>query len=74
VPLFIVLEGYVTISRTGKDEKILAVRKAGQFTDEMSVISGKRSLLKARVTGNGSILELSRDKVLSLMAKDTGVG
>src|SRR5882757_3854843 len=35
---------------------------------------GKRSLLKARVTADGSVLELSRDKVLSLMAKDTELG
>ena len=63
VPLFIVLEGSVAISRTGEDDKILAVREPGQFTGEMSVISGKRSLLKARVTGNGSLLELSREKV-----------
>src|ERR1700735_4464293 len=74
VPLFIVLEGNVSISRTGEDDKILAVREATQFTGEMSVISGKRSLLKARVTGDGSVLELSRDKVLSLMAKDTELG
>ena len=33
-----------------------------------------RSLLKARVTGDGRVLELSRDKVLSLMAKDTELG
>ena len=74
VPLFIVLEGIVSISRTGEDDKILAVREAGQFTGEMSVISGKRSLLKARVTDDGSVLELGRDKVLSLMAKDTELG
>jgi len=74
VPLFIVLEGSVSISRTGEDDKILAVREANQFTGEMSVISGKRSLLKARVTCDGSVLELSRDKVLSLMAKDTELG
>ncbi len=73
-PLFIVLEGNVSISRTGEDDKILAVREANQFTGEMSVISGKRSLLKARVTGDGSVLELSRDKILSLMAKDTELG
>ena len=74
VPLFIVLEGNVSISRTGEDDKILAVREANQFTGEMSIISGKRSLLKARVTGEGSVLEISRDKVLSLMAKDTELG
>ena len=74
VPLFIVLEGNVSISRTGEDDKILAVREANQFTGEMSVLSGKRSLLKARVTADGSVLELSRDKVLSLMAKDSELG
>jgi thioredoxin reductase (NADPH) len=74
VPLFIVLEGAVSIGRAGEDDKILAVREANQFTGEMSAISGKRSLLKARVTGDGSVLELSRDKVLSLMAKDPELG
>jgi thioredoxin reductase (NADPH) len=40
----------------------------------MSVISGSRSLLTARVTKDGAVLELTRDKVLSLMAKDTELG
>jgi thioredoxin reductase (NADPH) len=74
VPLFVVLDGTVSISRTGEDEKILAVREAGQFTGEMSVISGSRSLLTARVTKDGAVLELTREKVLLLMAKDTELG
>src|SRR6201997_226822 len=74
VPLFIVLEGSVSISSTTEDDKILAVREAGQFTGEMSVISGKRSLLKARVTRDGSILEVSRERILSLIAKDAELG
>lgn len=71
VPLFVVLEGVVTNTRTGEDDVILAVRETGQFTGEMSLISGKRSLIKARVAEGGSLLELARDQVLSLMAKDT---
>jgi thioredoxin reductase (NADPH) len=74
VPLFIVLEGTVSITRAGEDEKILAVREPGQFTGEMSVISGNRSLLTARVTNDGVVLALTRDKVLSLIAKDTELG
>ena len=74
VPLFVVLDGTVSISRTGEDEKILAVREPGQFTGEMSVVSGGRSLLTARVTKDGAVLELTREKVLSLMAKDTELG
>src|ERR1700677_2576025 len=71
VPFFVALDAIVSISRTGEDGKILAVRENGQFTGEMSVLSGNRSLLKARVTSSGSLLELSREQVLSLMAKDT---
>src|ERR1700684_1914658 len=74
VPLFVVLDGTVSIGRTGEDEKILAVREAGQFTGEMSLISGNRPLLTARVTQDGAVLELTREKVLSLMAKDSEVG
>src|SRR5258708_38147786 len=40
----------------------------------MSLISGNRPLLTARVTRDGAVLELTREKVLSLMAKDTEVG
>jgi thioredoxin reductase (NADPH) len=71
IPFFVVLDAIVSISRTGEDDKILAVRENGQFTGEMSVFSGNRSLLKARVTSSGSLLELTREQVLSLMAKDT---
>jgi thioredoxin reductase (NADPH) len=74
IPLFIVLEGAVSITRSGEDDKILAIREPGQFTGEMSLISGNRSLLTARVTADGTLLELTRDKVLSFMAKDTELG
>jgi thioredoxin reductase (NADPH) len=74
VPLFVVLEGTVSIIRTGEDDKILAVREPGQFTGEMSLISGSRPLLTARVTKDGAVLELTRERVMSLMAKDTELG
>jgi thioredoxin reductase (NADPH) len=74
VPLFVVLDGIVSISRGGEDDKILAVREPGQFTGEMSVVSGSRSLLTARVTKEGVVLELTREKVLSLISKDTELG
>jgi thioredoxin reductase (NADPH) len=72
--VFIVLEGAITTSATGEDFKVFAVREAGQFTGEMSEISGKPSLLTSTVTKAGVVLELSRDKVLSLMAKDQELG
>lgn len=71
VPIYVVLDGSVTV---GVDERIIAVRKSGQFTGEMTVISGNRSLLTARVIQDGTLLEVPRDAVLSLMAKDTELG
>jgi thioredoxin reductase (NADPH) len=40
VPLFIVLDGTVSITTASGDDRILAVREAGHFTGEMSVVSG----------------------------------
>jgi thioredoxin reductase (NADPH) len=33
-PLFVVIDGTVSIGRAGEDEKILTVRKPGQFTEK----------------------------------------
>jgi thioredoxin reductase (NADPH) len=71
VPLFVVLTGVINNTRTGEDDTVLAVREAGQFTGEMSLISGKRSLIKARVAEGGTLLEVTRENVFGLMAKDT---
>ena len=55
IPMFVVISGQVSISRPGEQEKVVAVRGPGQFTGEMSVISGKRSLLRAFVSEDGAM-------------------
>ena len=74
IPLFVVISGQVFISRPGEQEKVVAVRGPGQFTGEMSVISGKRSLLRAFVSQDGEVLEVSPAKVSWLIAKDSDLG
>jgi thioredoxin reductase (NADPH) len=74
IPLFVVISGQVSISRPGEQEKVVAVRGPGQFTGEMSVISGKRSLLRAFVSQDGEVLEVSPAKVSWLIAKDSDLG
>src|SRR6202041_1925463 len=74
IPLFVVIRGQISISRPGEQENIVAVRGAGQFTGEMSVISGKRSLLRAFVSQDGEVLEVSPAKVSWLIAKDSDLG
>ena len=74
IPLFVVISGQVSISRPGEQENVVAVRGPGQFTGEMSVISGKRSLLRAFVSQDGEVLEVSPAKVSWLIAKDSDLG
>jgi len=74
IPMFVVISGQVSISRPGEQEKVVAVRGPGQFTGEMSVISGKRSLLRAFVSQDGEVLEVSPAKVSWLIAKDSDLG
>src|ERR1700733_2466694 len=74
IPLFVVISGQVSISRPGEHEKVVAVRGPGQFTGEMSLISGKRSLLQAFVSQDGEVLEVSPTKVSWLIAKDSDLG
>jgi thioredoxin reductase (NADPH) len=74
IPLFVVISGQVSISRPGEQEKVVAVRGPGQFTGEMSLISGKRSLLQAFVSQDGEVLEVSQTKVSWLIAKDSDLG
>jgi thioredoxin reductase (NADPH) len=74
IPLFVVISGQVSISRPGEREKVVAVRGPGQFTGEMSLISGKRSLLQAFVSQDGEVLEVSPTKASWLITKDSDLG
>src|SRR5260370_42355489 len=51
-------------------ERPLVTHGPGGFTGEMTMISGRRSLVRGRVTEPGEILELSAERLRSLVAKD----
>jgi thioredoxin reductase (NADPH) len=47
IPFFVVLNGSVLIARLLNDgESVVAARTAGQFTGEMTMISGRRSIFR----------------------------
>src|SRR6266436_4441973 len=71
VPFFVLLSGSMEIVQpdlTG--ERPIATHGPGGFTGEMTMISGRRSLARGRVTESGQFLELSPDGLRSLVAKD----
>ena len=75
VPFFIVLEGRVEIiQRSVKSEVLIAVHGPGQFTGEVNMLSGRRSLVGMRVAEAGELIELDRPSLLALVQKDGELG
>ena len=71
VPFFVVLSGSMEIVQpdlTG--ERLVTTHGAGEFTGELSMISGQRCLVLGRVTELGDLLELSPEALRSLIARD----
>lgn len=75
VPFFVVLSGGVEIVQPDlAGEHLIATHVPGQFTGEMTMISGRRCLVLGRVTKAGELMELSGDGLRSLVAKDAELG
>ena len=71
IRFFVVLSGSMEIVQPSLDgERALVTHGPGQFTGEMTMISGQRSLVRGRVTEAGEFLELDADTLRSLVAKD----
>lgn len=72
VPFFVLLSGAIKIVQPGLDgERPVAThRRAGEFTGEITMISGKRCLVRGRVTEPGEFIELTGEGLRSLIARD----
>ena len=71
VPFFVLLSGAMEIVQPELGgERTIAVHHPGEFTGEMTMISGRRSLARGRITEAGDVLELSGLGLRSLIAKD----
>jgi len=71
VPFFVLLCGSMEVVQPGlTSEQEIIKHGPGEFTGEMTMISGQRCLVRGRVTGAGEFLEISADGLRSLVAKD----
>jgi thioredoxin reductase (NADPH) len=71
MPFFVLLSGKMEIVQPDLDgERTVADHGPGEFTGEINMISGQRSLVRGRVTEPGVFLELAGDAFRSLVAKD----
>jgi thioredoxin reductase (NADPH) len=73
-PFFVVTAGKVEIvqpSATG--EELVTVHGPGQFTGEVNMLSGRRSLVRARASEAGEVIELDREHLLALVQTDSEI-
>lgn len=75
VPFFVVRSGQIEIVRSyGAAETIVAVHGPGQFTGEVSMLSGRRGFVRGRIAESGEVVELDRAHLLSLVQTDAELG
>jgi thioredoxin reductase (NADPH) len=68
---FVVTEGQVEVVRPGGGgEAPAAVFGPGQFTGEVSMLSGRRGLAQIRAGAVGEVIEVDRDALLTLIQTD----
>jgi thioredoxin reductase (NADPH) len=71
VPFYVLLSGRMEIVQPALDgERMIALHEPGEFTGEMTMISGRRCLVIGRVTEAGEFLELNPENLRVLVARD----
>jgi CRP-like cAMP-binding protein len=75
VPFFVVVSGELEVVRSsGADETLITVHAPGQFTGEVSTLSGRRALFRLRAAKSGEVIELERQRMLALVQTDAELG
>jgi thioredoxin reductase (NADPH) len=71
VPFFVVITGEVEIVRPcGAHETLVTVHGSGEFTGEVNMLSGRRSLIRARAIKPCKVIELDHKQMLTLVQTD----
>lgn len=74
VPFFVLLSGGMEIVQPElQGERPIVKHEAGEFTGEISMISGRRCLVRGRVTAAGEFLQMSNDELRALVARDAAL-
>jgi thioredoxin reductase (NADPH) len=71
-PFFVIKTGQVeAIQPSGTTEKAVALFLPGQFTGEMSILSGRRILVRVRGKEAGEVIKIDRDHLLEIVQTDS---
>jgi thioredoxin reductase (NADPH) len=72
ISFYVILSGALEIVRPhkGKEDSIV-VHRPGQFTGEVNMLTGRRSLARGRVIEDGEVLEVSGESLRTLVQTDS---
>ena len=71
IPFFVLLSGSLEIVQPDlQGEHLIVKHGPGEFTGEITMISGRGSLVRGRVTEAGEFLEMRSDDLRTLVARD----
>jgi thioredoxin reductase (NADPH) len=75
IPFFVVVSGELEIVRpSGTVETLVTVHDSGQFTGEVNMLSGRRTLIRMRATKQDNVIELDRQHMMTLLQSDAELG
>jgi thioredoxin reductase (NADPH) len=75
VPFFIVTAGQIEIVQpSGTGQTLITVHGPGGFTGEINMMTGRRSIVRARVIESGEVVQLERERILALVQTDAELG
>src|SRR5688572_20734687 len=72
IRFFVVLDGAIDIVRPiGEREEPVVTHSPGGFTGEINMLSARKSLVRARVARDGTVIAVDRDELRALVQRDS---
>ncbi|MBT1070940.1 FAD-dependent oxidoreductase [Pelotalea chapellei] len=69
---YVVKTGQIDVVRVSCDaEELVAIARAGQFTGELNLLSGRQSLVQLRASEPGEVIQMAREQLLGLVQADS---
>jgi thioredoxin reductase (NADPH) len=71
LPIFIITEGKLQVVRpTADGEDLVTEGTPGQFTGEVSTLSGRPAMLRLRAVARGEVIQIDHDHLLAIVQTD----